>query len=92
MPPSAYHKIVDVDMDAHNKDVHMLEPTMVLFGTTEDLSDFEHAILDDEPTLMLETAADVSLDMDWGDDGFVFDEEEEADEEEEPEEPNVDAD
>ncbi|KAK0472932.1 hypothetical protein IW261DRAFT_1611342 [Armillaria novae-zelandiae] len=56
------------------------------------LSDFERAILDDEPTLMLEMAADVSLDMDWGDDVFVFDEEEEADKEEEPEEPNVDAD
>ncbi|KAK0481129.1 hypothetical protein EDD18DRAFT_1336923 [Armillaria luteobubalina] len=56
-------------------------------------TDFERAILDDEPTLILETAADVSLDIDLGDDGFVFDDDEdEADEDEEPEEPSAEVD
>ncbi|KAK0486710.1 hypothetical protein EDD18DRAFT_1111108 [Armillaria luteobubalina] len=91
---SELDKMVDVDMDAsHNEDVYMVEPTTVSFGTTEDLSDFEHAILDNEPTLTLETAADVSLDMDLGDDRFVFDDDEdEADEDEEPEEPSAEVD
>ncbi|KAJ7817342.1 hypothetical protein B0H13DRAFT_1922966 [Mycena leptocephala] len=49
-------------------------------GDTEQLSAFEQAMEEDEePTLTRITAADVALDMDGGDDGFLFEEEDEED-------------
>jgi hypothetical protein len=49
-------------------------------GDTEQLLAFEQAMEEDEePTLTRNTAADVALDMDGGDDGFLFEEEDEED-------------
>ncbi len=84
----------DIDMERDNEQVHTVSDAMVAsIDESDDLDDFWRMILDDEPTLTLDSAADVALDMDSGDNGFIFcDSGDEGEDEDEPEvaDPDVD--
>ncbi|KAJ7855701.1 hypothetical protein B0H13DRAFT_2357727 [Mycena leptocephala] len=70
------HQVLGSDQGTKHEPADLKEDIALLMASLAEHDAMEE---DEEPTLTRNTAADVALDMDGGDDGFLFEEEDEED-------------